>query len=74
VVKHSDFLHQVHITNMRLEVVRLGKPVPCRSCALRNACCKDINKCEYFALFDTGDLRPDVAVSQGDNEASEAVA
>lgn len=59
---------------MRLEVVRLGKPVPCRSCATRNACCKDINKCEYFVLFDCGDLRPDAAVSQGDNEANEAVA
>lgn len=59
---------------MYLEVVYLGKPVLCRSCATRNACCKDINKCEYFVLFDCGDLRPDAAVSQGDNEANEAVA
>ncbi|KAL4998870.1 hypothetical protein BDV10DRAFT_193990 [Aspergillus recurvatus] len=64
----------VHITNMRLEVVRLGKSVPCKSCGTRSTCCKDINKCDHFVLIDCGDLHPDLAVNQGDEEASEEMA
>ncbi|CBF80830.1 uncharacterized protein ANIA_11622 [Aspergillus nidulans FGSC A4] len=33
-----------------------------------------ISKCDYYVLFDCGDDYGDAAVSQGDNEASEAVA
>ncbi|KAL4768413.1 hypothetical protein BDW60DRAFT_210960 [Aspergillus nidulans var. acristatus] len=64
----------VHVTNMRLEVVRLGKPVPCKSCGTRNACCKDISKCDHFILFNCGNLHPGPTVNQGDNNASEAAA
>jgi hypothetical protein len=42
--------------------------------SITDACYKDISKCDYYVLFDCGDDYGDAAVSQGDNEASEAVA
>ncbi|KAL4887744.1 hypothetical protein BDV59DRAFT_189998 [Aspergillus ambiguus] len=49
---------QVHVTNMRLKVRELGHNVPCQSCGERKNCCKNINLCDHFVLFDCGDLHP----------------
>ncbi|KAL4798801.1 hypothetical protein BDV19DRAFT_356171 [Aspergillus venezuelensis] len=49
------------MTNMRAEVIRLGHGVPCTSCDSRVNCCKDINQCDHFVLFDCGDLHPRAA-------------
>ncbi|EAW22051.1 uncharacterized protein NFIA_036070 [Aspergillus fischeri NRRL 181] len=46
----------VHVTNMRKKVAEMGRKVPCSSCGNRNDCCKDINKCAYFVLFNCGNI------------------
>ncbi|KAL4883541.1 hypothetical protein BJY04DRAFT_184845 [Aspergillus karnatakaensis] len=61
----------VHVTNMRAEVVRMGHSVPCESCGTRVNCCKDINKCDHFVLFDCGDLHPRAATEEPEKEGSE---
>jgi hypothetical protein len=43
---------------MRKMVSERGQKLPCGSCESRNECCKDINKCDYFVLFDCGELAP----------------
>ncbi|KAL2836238.1 hypothetical protein BJX68DRAFT_273593 [Aspergillus pseudodeflectus] len=56
----------VHVTNMRAEVVRMGHSVPCKSCGSRVNCCKDINKCDHFVLFNCGDLHPRAATKEAE--------
>ncbi|KAG2000758.1 hypothetical protein GB937_010865 [Aspergillus fischeri] len=51
----------VHITNMRKKVAEMGHHVPCNSCGNRNECCKDINKCDHFILFECGNIHTDPA-------------
>ncbi|KAF7164869.1 hypothetical protein CNMCM5623_009296 [Aspergillus felis] len=62
----------VHVTNMRKKVAELGHKVPCDSCGKRNDCCKDVNKCDYFILFDCGSVCPTPA-SQVDTEDEQGV-
>ncbi|KAE8377486.1 hypothetical protein BDV26DRAFT_293090 [Aspergillus bertholletiae] len=47
-----------HLLNMRRRAEDLGGAVPCRSCESKKECCKDINKCDNFLLFDCGALAP----------------
>ncbi|KAL4782837.1 hypothetical protein BJX76DRAFT_349064 [Aspergillus varians] len=61
----------VHVTNMRAEVVRMGHSMPCKSCGSRVNCCKDINKCDHFVLFDCGDLHPRAATEEPKNQGNE---
>ncbi|GFF98314.1 conserved hypothetical protein [Aspergillus udagawae] len=51
----------VHVTNMRKKVVEFGHKVPCDSCGKRSDCCKDVNKCAYFILFNCGSVCPSPA-------------
>jgi hypothetical protein len=46
---------------MRKKVGEMGRKVPCSACGNRNDCCKDVNKCDHFVLFDCGDISPQVA-------------
>jgi len=39
----------------------MGRKIPCSTCGNRNNCCKDINKCDYFILFNCGEISPDLA-------------
>ncbi|BCR86534.1 uncharacterized protein ACHE_30521S [Aspergillus chevalieri] len=41
----------VHVTDMRKQVVLMGHKIPCSACGNRNDCCKDMESCEYFHLF-----------------------
>ncbi|EYE91950.1 uncharacterized protein EURHEDRAFT_463622, partial [Aspergillus ruber CBS 135680] len=41
----------VHVTDMRKQVVLMGHKIPCSACGNRNNCCKDMESCEYFHLF-----------------------
>ncbi|KAL3494962.1 hypothetical protein BJX62DRAFT_233930 [Aspergillus germanicus] len=61
----------VHVTNMRAEVIRMGHSVPCKSCGSRVNCCKDINRCDHFVLFDCGDLHLRAATEEPENQANE---
>ncbi|KAB8212649.1 hypothetical protein BDV33DRAFT_137647 [Aspergillus novoparasiticus] len=47
-----------HLLNMRRRAEDLGGSVPCRSCESKSDCCRDINKCDNFLLFDCGALAP----------------
>ncbi|KAL4786397.1 hypothetical protein BJX76DRAFT_321254 [Aspergillus varians] len=64
----------VHITEMRKAVTRMGHKVPCDSCTTRNACCKDINLCDFFIFFDCGNMHPRAATVQPETEAEETTA
>ncbi|KAI9038647.1 uncharacterized protein KD926_010591 [Aspergillus affinis] len=48
----------VHITNMRKLVRNLGHKVPCASCGTAKDCCKNINICDHFLLFNCQNLAP----------------
>ncbi|KAL5044747.1 hypothetical protein BDW71DRAFT_185716 [Aspergillus fruticulosus] len=48
----------VHITNIHKEVKNLRGNVPCASYGNCNDCCKDVNVCEHFLLFNCGDIHP----------------
>ncbi|KAE8388261.1 hypothetical protein BDV23DRAFT_185621 [Aspergillus alliaceus] len=50
-----------HLLNMRRRAESLGGSVPCSSCESKFDCCKDINKCDNFLLFDCGALTPQAA-------------
>lgn len=39
----------------------MGHKVPCKACGNRNHCCKDVNKCDHFVLFDCGEISPNLA-------------
>jgi hypothetical protein len=56
---------------MRAEVTRMGHSVPCNSCGTRVNCCKDINKCDHFVLFDCGDLHPHAATEEPEKEGNQ---
>ncbi|CRG92923.1 hypothetical protein PISL3812_10004 [Talaromyces islandicus] len=58
----------VHLTRMREIVRELDGKIPCESCENRNSCCKDINVCDHFALFDCGGLVPKVTEKPAENE------
>lgn len=60
---------QVHVTNMRRMVSEMGHKIPCESCENRTDCCKDINKCDHFVLFECGELAPKQATPEVDAEA-----
>ncbi|KAE8384443.1 hypothetical protein BDV23DRAFT_177034 [Aspergillus alliaceus] len=51
-----------HVTNIRKRAVDLGGSVPCDSCKTKNECCKDIDHCDNFMLFDCGNLAPVPAI------------
>ncbi|KAF7585082.1 hypothetical protein BBP40_000747, partial [Aspergillus hancockii] len=59
-----------HIINMRKIVPHLKGTVPCKNCNNKKDCCRDIQTCANFALFDCGDLHP-VAANAEDSEEDE---
>ncbi|KAL2859132.1 uncharacterized protein BJX67DRAFT_376062 [Aspergillus lucknowensis] len=61
----------VHVTNMRTKVARMGKSMPYMSCSSYINCCKDINKYNYFVLFNCSDLHPRAATKKAENQVEE---
>ncbi|KAL2859111.1 uncharacterized protein BJX67DRAFT_368974 [Aspergillus lucknowensis] len=61
----------VHVTNMRTKIACMGKSVPYMSCSSCVNCCKDINKCDYFVLFNYGNLHPHAATKEAENQVEE---
>lgn len=49
------------MTNIRTVVIGMGHKVPGNSCGTRANCCKDINCCDHFVIFDYGHLHPRAA-------------
>jgi hypothetical protein len=50
------------MTNMHKKVAELGHKVPYNSYRKRNDCCKDVNKYDYFILFNYGSVCPSPAL------------
>ncbi|KAI9034732.1 uncharacterized protein KD926_006351 [Aspergillus affinis] len=68
-LKQKD--NTVHTTNMRQLVRNMGHKVPCNSCPALKDCCKDINRCDHFLLFDCGNLAPATAAAASQNNEGE---
>ncbi|PYH88972.1 hypothetical protein BO71DRAFT_466275, partial [Aspergillus ellipticus CBS 707.79] len=58
-----------NITVMRKLVPYLKDNVPCKSCASTKECCKNINNCNNFLLFDCGKIGPAAATSNDKDTA-----
>ncbi|KAK1138225.1 hypothetical protein N8T08_004049, partial [Aspergillus melleus] len=63
---------KVHVTDMRKLVRNMGKKVPCGSCGDRRNCCKDINLCEHFLLFNCDKLAPATHNDEQENAGANA--
>ena len=46
---------------MRKKGSEMGRKIPCSACGNRNDCHKDVNKCDYFVLFNCSGISPHLA-------------